>query len=115
MRTGLKILFLVLVLGILAYGLLPPILAESHLRDDASAAANAGATSLVGTSSHESVHDLVAASLASHRGVRLASVKVSGGIVTVVAKENVHTFMSATPGIEHWFHLTVTESASEAG
>lgn len=115
MRTGLKVLFVVLALGTLAYGLLPPVFAESHLRDDADAAAHAGAGVLVRQPSPKAVRNAVAASLAADRRVQLESVKVNSGIVTVVAKENVHTFLSGVPGLEHWFHLTVTESESEAG
>lgn len=116
MSSGFKVLLAVVILGLLGLGLLPPLFDEAHLRTEANDAAQAGANSLVvaGPSS-KSFRAVVTTSLASHKGVRLASLKVDKGIVTVVVKEQVRTFMSGTPGLKHWFDLTVTESASEAG
>ena len=118
MRLALKLFLVLLVVGVLAAGLLPPLFEESHLRDDAKGAAQAGAAVIlkggVGINT-VSVNQAVQASLAPHHGLKLVSMKVSGGVVTVVVAQNVHSFMSRTPGLEHWFHLTVTESASAYG
>lgn len=118
MRLGLKLLILALVVGVLVAGLLPPLFAQGHLRDDANNAAQAGAAVLLDAGAgaqSASVNQAVAASIASHHGLKLDSVKVSGGVVTVVVEEKVHSFMSGAPGLEHWFRLTVTQSASAYG
>lgn len=116
MRLGFKLLILALVVGVLLAGLLPPLLDQAHLRDDANSAAHAGAEVLIRPGDAPgSASEAVAASIAAHHGLKLDSVKVNGNVVTVVVEENVHTFMSGAPGLEHWFHLTVTQSASAYG
>lgn len=116
MRLGLKVALLLVVLGVLGAGLLPPLVHQGHLRDNANSAAKAGAAILLNPGNGSvSVDQAVMASLASHHGLQLASVKVNQGVVTVVVKEKVHTFMSGLPGLQHWFNLTVTESASAFG
>ena len=116
MRLAFKVVVLLVVLGVLAAGLLPPLIDQGHLRDDANGAAQAGAALVLKSgSTPASIGQTVAASIATHPGITLASVNVHGGVVTVVVKQKVHTFMSGTPGLEHWFQLTVTESASAFG
>lgn len=116
MRFGLKVLLFLVVLGVLAAGLLPPAFYMGHLRDNANAAAKAGAAVLLNPGNGSpSVNQAVSTSIAAHRGLKLSSVKVDHGVVTVVVKQNVHSFMSGLPGLEHWFNLTVTESASAFG
>lgn len=114
MRLGFKILVLLVILGVLAAGLLPPLFDQGHLRDDANSAAQAGAAALL-TPGAQSVNQAVEESIATHHGLQLASMKVNAGVVTVVVKEKVHTFMSGTPGFKSWFELTVTQSASAFG
>jgi hypothetical protein len=116
MKLRFKLLLLVAVLGVLAAGLLPPLLQQGYLRSDANDAAHAGVNELLMPgASPADVSRAIATSVASHHGVRLYSMKVTGGEVTVTLKQNVHTFMSNVPGLEGWFHLTVTDSASEVG
>lgn len=116
MRFGLKVALFLVVLGVLAAGLLPPVFYMGHLRDNANAAAKAGAAVLLNPGNGStSVSQAVSTSIAAHRGLKVASVKVNNGVVTVVVKQNVHSFMSGLPGLEHWFNLTVTESASAFG
>ena len=116
MRFGLKVALFLAVVGVLAAGLLPPVFDMGHLRDNANAAAKAGAAVLLSPGNGSpSVNQAVTASIAAHRGLKVSSVKVNNGVVTVVVKQNVHTFMSGLPGLEHWFNLTVTESASAFG
>jgi len=116
MRFGLKLALFLVVLGVLAAGLLPPLFSMGHLRDNANAAAKAGAAVLLNPGSHsQTVDQAVATSIATHHGLKVASVKVNEGVVTVVVKQNVHSFMSGLPGLQHWFNLTVTESASVFG
>lgn len=118
MRIAIKVVVLLAVVGVLAAGLLPPLFDEGRLRDNANTAAQAGAAVVL--DSHAglgsgSIDQAVAASIATHRGLKLISVKVNAGVVTVKVEKDVHTFMSGLPGLEHWFHLTVTESASAYG
>lgn len=116
MRLGFKLAVLLVVLGVLAAGLLPPVFYEGHLRDNANSAAKAGAAVLLNPGNGSvSVDQAVQASIASHHGIQLSSVKVNDGVVTVVVKQKVHSFMSGMPGLQHWFSLTVTESASPFG
>lgn len=116
MRFGLKVLLFLVVLGVLAVGLLPPVFYVGHLRDNANAAAKAGAAVLLNPGNGSpSVNQAVTASVAAHHELKLSSVRVNNGVVTVVVKQNVHSFMSGLPGLQHWFNLTVTESASAFG
>lgn len=116
MRLGFKLLVLAVILGALAAGLLPPLFQQGYLRNDASSAAQAGVDELLtpGTSAADARHSVMA-SVASHHGVRLSSLTVTSGEVSVTLKENVHTFMSGVPGLQGWFRVTVTQSASETG
>lgn len=118
MRTGIKVLLVLVILGVLAYGLLGPVLASGHLHDDAKTAAQAGYAQLVdkgaGVSS-TSVQNAVAASLGRRSNVTVKAVKVTGDEVTVILEEKVHSFMSGFPGLKDWFTVNATESASAFG
>jgi hypothetical protein len=116
MRLG----FLVLVaLGVLAYGLLGPVVDVGHLHDEAHAAARAGYEQLGrlsgGNTATESVQQAVAASVANHSNIRVKSVKVSDGVVSVTLEEKVHSFMSGISALKGWFTISATESASITG
>lgn len=113
MRTGVKVLLILAVLAVLAIGLLPPLFKDGTLRNYANRAAQAGALAESNGDPPNEVHTAVTRSIAAHHGVELVAVKTTGGDVTVVARENVHTFMSGLPGLESWFRLTVSESAAE--
>jgi hypothetical protein len=104
------------VLGVLSYGLLGPVVAAGHLHDEANAAAQAGYARLLSSnSSSASVQQSVAGSVAHHSNVQVKSVKIQGGVVTVVLEEKVHSFMSGVPGLKGWFTVSATESASATG
>ena len=113
MRTGIKVFLILVVLGVLAVGLLPPLLKNGTLRNYASAGAQAGALAISNGASAKDVHAAVVRPIAGHHDVELVSIKTNHGAVTVVLRENVHSFMSGWPGLKGWFCLTVSESASE--
>ena len=118
MRLGVKVILILVVLGVLAAGLLPPLFFEGTLRGYANTAAQKGATAFLDGSSTVEVKRIVATSIAAHHGVHLVSIKTNGTTligttVTVVVRQNIHTFMSGFPGLEGWFRLTVSESASQ--
>lgn len=118
MRLGVKVLVVLVILGVLGAGLLPPLFAQAQLRDDANNAAQAGAAQVLNVQAGfhpASINQAVAASLAAHQGLKLISMDVHSGVVTVRVTKNVHTFMSGFPGLEHWFHPTVTAKASVYG
>lgn len=118
MRLAVKVFVGLVIVGVLAAGLLPPLFAQAQLRDDAASAAQAGAAQALNGQAgfhSASIDQAVAASLATHRGLRLVSSEVSAGVVTVRVTKDIHTFMSGLPGLEHWFHPTVTAQASVYG
>lgn len=118
MRLAVKALAVLAILGVLAAGLLPPMFAQGALRNDADNAAQAGAAQLLQVqagAASGSIEQAVAASVATRHGVRLISMSVKAGVVTVRITRDIHTFMSGVPGLEHWFHPTVTAQASAYG
>jgi hypothetical protein len=114
-RTGFKIFLVVAILGAAGYGLLGPVVASAHLHDEANTAAQAGYAKLSSSSSSTSVQSAVAASVAGKSNVSVKSVQIKDGVVTVVLVQKVHNYMSSFPGLEHWFTVTATESASATG
>jgi len=113
MRFGVKLVLVLTLLGVLAAGLLPPVLDAGSLRDDASSGAQAGFDALLDKGSSTASVDLaVEHGVGRHRGIRLDSVKVGSDADTVVLAENVHTFMDGLPGLKSWFRITATESAT---
>ena len=116
MRTMRLGFLIVVALGVLAYGLLGPVVDDGHLHDEANTAAQAGYSQLVGShSSSASVQQAVAASVAHKSNIQVKSVKIQDGVVTVVLEEKVHSFMSGFPGLKDWFTVDATESASATG
>ena len=116
MRTVRLGLLGLVILGVLSYGLLGPVVAAGHLHDEANTAAQAGYSRLFGSSSSSaSVQQAVAASVAHKSNIRVESVKIQGGVVTVVLQEKVHSFMDGMPGLKGWFTVSATESASATG
>lgn len=116
MRTGIKVLLAVVIVGALAYGLLGPVVATGHLQDVADAAAKSGYAQLLTTgSTRDSVRKAVSASVGKQSKIRIKSVTVNGDQVTVVLEEKVDSFMSGFPGLQGWFTVTAKESASALG
>jgi hypothetical protein len=116
MRTGAKVFLVLAILGVLAYGLLGPVLVSSHLHDRANTAAHAGYTQMISTSSSTaSVDKAVAASVGHQSNIEVKSVSVKNGEVTVVLQEKVHSFMSGVPGLKNWFIVTASETSSAFG
>jgi hypothetical protein len=106
----------VVVLGVLAYGLLGPVVATGHLHDDANTAARAGYARLsTSNSSQTAVQQAVAGSVANHKNVRVKSVRIVPGEVTVTLEEKVHSFMSGISALNSWFTVDATESATIGG
>ena len=115
MRTVRLGLLGLVVLGVLSYGLLGPVVAAGHLHDEANTAAQAGYARLISSNpSSASVQQAVAASV-HQSNIQVKSVKIGGGVVTVVLEEKVHSFMSGVPGLKGWFTVGATESASATG
>ena len=116
MRTVVRVVLVLAVLGALAYGLLGPLVAAGHLHDDANTAAKAGYAQLVSSdASQGAVQQAVAASVAHLSNVTVKAVRITSGEVTVVLQEKVHSFMSGFPGLKNWFTVNATESASAFG
>lgn len=116
MRTAVKVVLVLGILGALAAGLLGPLVNVGHLHDDARAAARAGYAQMAGgNSSSASVEQAVKASVAHLSDVTVTAVRITNGTVTVVLQQKMHSFMSGLPGLESWFTINATESASVLG
>ena len=116
MRTAVKVVLVLVILGVLAAGLLGPLVNAGHLHDDAQTAARAGYAQMAsGSSSSASVEQAVRASVAQHSNVTVKAVRIANGTVTVVLQEKLHSFMSGLPGLKGWFTINATESANALG
>jgi hypothetical protein len=104
----------VAVAGILAAGLVPPLIAQGALDTDAVNAARSASAALVGSSYADTSAAQVAAdaSVEHDPGVEVVRVTVQGATVEVTLSETVHTFMEGVPGLKKYFHLTSTRSST---
>lgn len=125
MRLFFKLAVPIAVLAALAAGLLPPLLDQSGLNNDALNAARAASATLISSQSlsQTDAQSVVQNALAGDNGVQLESVNVDpqGQITTVQVnvKEQVHTYMSNWPGVRSWlkgwFQLTSSQTSSVGG
>ena len=125
MRLFFKLAVPIAVLAALAAGLLPPLLDQSGLNNDALNAARAASATLISSQSlsQADAQTVVQNALAGDHGVQLVSVNVDpqGQITTVQVnvKEQVHTYMSNWPGVRSWlkgwFQLTSSQTSSVGG
>lgn len=115
-RLLLKIFLPLAVVGVLAAGLLPPLLDQAGLDTDALNAARAGSALLVSTQSSSEAEQAAEQSIADDPGVTLVSLQVDpggqAGTMEVSVTEDVHTFMDGLPGLKKWFHRSATEESS---
>lgn len=122
MRLLFKLALPIVVLVALAAGLLPPLLDQSGLNNDALNAARAASATLISSSSlsQADAQAVVQNALVNDKGVELVSVNVDpqGQITTVqvTVKEQVHTYLSDWPGVRSWlkgwFQRTSSETSS---
>ena len=116
LRLLLKIFLPLAVLGVLAAGLLPPLLDQAGLDTDALNAARAGSALLVSTGSSSAAEEAAEQSIAGDPGVVLVSIRVDPGgqaqTMEVSVEETFHTFIYGFPGLKRWFHRTATEESS---
>jgi hypothetical protein len=115
-RRLLKIFVPLAVLGVLAGGLLPPLLAQAGLDTDALNAARAGSALLVSSGSQSQAESAAQASLTNDPGVALVTMQVDpdgqSDTMVVSVAETIHTYMSGLPGLQGWFRRTSTEESS---
>jgi hypothetical protein len=115
-RLLLKVFIPLAVVGVLAGGLLPPLLDQAGLDTDALNAARAGSAMLVSTGSSSEADVVVQQSIADDPGVALVSVQVDpngeSDTMQVTVAETVHTYLSGIPGLKGWFRRTSTQSSS---
>ena len=116
MRTAVKIIIVLAVLGAHAAGLLGPLVAAGHLHDYANTAAKAGYSQTLSTNaSPAAVEQAVNASAAQHPNITVKAVRITNGVVTVVLQQKVHSFLSGISWLKGWFTVNATESASAFG
>lgn len=115
-RLLLKILLPLAVVGVLAAGLVPPLLDQAGLDTDALNAARAGSAVLVSTQSSSGAEAAAEQSIANDPGVSLVGINVDpggqAGTMEVSVAETVHTFLDGLPGLKKWFRRTATEESS---
>ncbi len=116
MRLLVKLGLLLAIVVVLAVGLLPPLVAKSHLAAEAADAARAGSAAAGNMEDSQAAYDAVAQALVADPGVHLVSVRVEPSevdpVVIVTLSKQVHTFMSGLPGLESWFRIQSSQQSS---
>lgn len=110
-----KMALVLVVLGILAAGLVPPLLDRPGLDTDALDAARAASLAVETSQNSDAAQSAAAQSVATHPGVQLVKVAIlTEGLapaVAVTVSEDVHTFMDGVPGLKRWFHISATQDS----
>ncbi len=115
-RLLLKVFLPLAVAGVLAGGLLPPLLDQAKLDTDAINAAQAGSALLVSSGSPSEAEAAAQQSIADDPGVTLVDLQVDpkgqSYTMEVTVAQTIHTYMSGVPGLEKWFRRASTEESS---
>ena len=118
MRWIIRLLLPLAIVGVLAAGLLPPLIAKGRLATEALDAARAASAAVTNSGNRQVAYEAAAKWVASDsdHNVQLVSVNVQSGdlgaTVQVTLRESVHTFMEGFPGLKGWFRITSTQASS---
>jgi hypothetical protein len=118
MRWIVRLVLPLAVVGVLAAGLLPPLVAKGRLATEALDAARAASAAVTNSGNQQAAYQAAAKWVAagSDHNVQLVSVNVQSGqlgaTVQVTLRESVHTFMEDFPGLKGWFRISTTQESS---